>query len=72
MLAIELDGYSHTIDEVYEKDLKKDNKLNNLGIYVMRFDDNEVLLNINNVLRTIENYIDEFEKTHTCPSQEGN
>ncbi|MBN2165152.1 MAG: DUF559 domain-containing protein [Marinilabiliaceae bacterium] len=39
MLAIELDGYSHTLDEVFEKDEVKDQNLNELGITVLRFND---------------------------------
>ena len=64
MLGIELDGYSHNFDEVYKKDLKKEEKLRSLGIYLLRFGDAEVLNDINNVLRTIEIYIMEYQKTH--------
>ncbi|MBT3622235.1 MAG: endonuclease domain-containing protein [Flavobacteriales bacterium] len=61
-LVIELDGYSHQIDEVFEKDVKKTKVLNNLGITVLRFDDKEVFENIDNVLREIEQFIINFEK----------
>ena len=64
MLAIELDGYSHQLDEVFEKDLKKEQKMNELGIKILRFQDDEVYFDIDNVLRSIENYIRDFEKTH--------
>jgi very-short-patch-repair endonuclease len=64
MLAIELDGYSHQHDEVFEKDLKKEQKMNELGIKILRFQDDEVYFDIDNVLRSIENYIRDFEKTH--------
>lgn len=59
MLAIELDGYSHTLDEVYVKDKKKESKLRELGIVLLRFNDIEVYDDIENVLRTIESYISE-------------
>jgi very-short-patch-repair endonuclease len=36
-LAIECDGYSHQILEVYKKDIKKTRRLNELGISVLRF-----------------------------------
>jgi very-short-patch-repair endonuclease len=62
MLGIELDGYSHTLEEVYEKDLVKQKKLNELGIHILRFDDREVMDDIDNVLRTIEGYIEEYEQ----------
>jgi very-short-patch-repair endonuclease len=64
MLAIELDGYSHQLDEVFEKDLKKEQKMNELGINNLRFQDDEVYFVIENVLRSIKNYIRDFEKTH--------
>jgi len=73
MLAVEVDGYSHEILEVYNKDVKKDKKLNEIGITVLRFSDYQVLKEMDNVLRAIEWFIIEFEKKHTpSPSQEGN
>jgi very-short-patch-repair endonuclease len=60
-LVIELDGYSHQIDAVFEKDFKKTKVLENIGIHVMRFDDEEVFKNIDNVLREIEQFIINFE-----------
>ena len=64
-LAIELDGYSHNFEEVVIKDEKKELHLNSLGIKVLRFDDNEVMNDINNVLRCIEIFILDFEKINT-------
>lgn len=64
MLAIELDGYSHTLDEAFEKDKIKEERLHELGITIIRFDDNEVMYDIHNVLRTIECWIKEFELKH--------
>lgn len=64
-LAIELDGYSHNFEEVVIKDEKKELHLNSLGITVLRFDDNEVMNDINNVLRCIEIFILDFEKINT-------
>lgn len=61
-LAIELDGYSHNFEDVIIKDEKKELHLNNLGITVLRFDDDDVMNDINNVLRCIEIYILDFEK----------
>ncbi len=77
MLAIEVDGYSHQLEEVYDKDVRKTQRLNELGVYVLRFTDNEVLKEMFSVMLAIENYITEFEKQeeqkeHTPnPSQEG-
>jgi very-short-patch-repair endonuclease len=60
-LAIELDGYSHEIVEVWEKDVKKTKRLHQLNIQVLRFSDYQVMNEIDNVLRAIEDYILKFE-----------
>ncbi|MEN9655977.1 MAG: hypothetical protein RL311_909 [Bacteroidota bacterium] len=62
MLGIEVDGYSHEILEVYNKDIVKKKKMNELGITILRFSDFEVLSDMENVIRAIEYYILEFEK----------
>jgi very-short-patch-repair endonuclease len=64
MLAIEVDGYSHEFLEVYTRDVNKENRLNELGIHVLRFSDYQVLKDMENVLLAIEYFIFEFEKTH--------
>ncbi|PCJ26603.1 MAG: DNA methylase [Flavobacteriales bacterium] len=71
-LVIELDGYTHQFEEVVIKDELKQKELEEIGLTVLRFDDNEVMKDINNVLRTLEGYIDDFEKHTPNPSQEGN
>lgn len=64
MLGIEVDGYSHQFLEVFNKDGLKEKRMNKLGIVVLRFSDDEVLKDMENVLRAIEFFIYEFEK-HT-------
>ncbi len=64
MLGIELDGYSHNFDEIVEKDIKKELKMKELGIAILRFDDSEVMDDMDNVLKVIEGFIDEYEKSH--------
>ncbi len=61
-LAIECDGYSHQLEEVFDKDVQKTTRLNSLGISVLRFSDNQVLKDFNNVWSAIEIYVKEFEK----------
>jgi very-short-patch-repair endonuclease len=63
-LAIEVDGYSHEFLEIFNKDVTKEARLNDLGIQVLRFSDDQVLKDMQNVLIAIEYYIFEFEK-HT-------
>ncbi|MCG8701332.1 MAG: endonuclease domain-containing protein [Bacteroidales bacterium] len=65
MLGIELDGYTHLfIDEVKQKDVIKEQKMNELGITVLRFLDEQVYDDIENVPNRIEVCIEEYEK-HT-------
>ncbi|AEM72309.1 protein of unknown function DUF559 [Allomuricauda ruestringensis DSM 13258] len=66
-LAIEVNGYSHEILEVWEKDVKKTQRLNELGIHVLRFSDAQVLNDMDNVLRAIEDYIFQFEANGNTP-----
>jgi len=65
MLGIEVDGYSHQFLEVYNRDGEKEKRMNDLGITVLRFSDEQVLKDMENVLRAIEFFIFEFEKQHT-------
>ena len=69
-LVIELDGFTHRFEVVAQKDVKKEDKLSEFGITVLRFSDDQVINDIYNVLKVIENYIIGFnvantiEKTH--------
>jgi len=56
MLGIELDGLTHQWPETAEKDAKKQQRINELGITVLRFNDSMVMNDIENVLRAIEGY----------------
>lgn len=64
MLAIELDGYTHQFQDVIEKDELKEKRLNELGVAVLRFQDEEVYNDVENVVREIEAYIKAYENTH--------
>lgn len=57
MLAIEIDGESHYGNEA--RDNKKDLRLAQLGVTVLRFDDLEVRHDTNKVLEKIECWIKE-------------
>ena len=54
-LVIEIDGCSH--DNKYTYDKKRDNYLKSLGLHVVHFDDYDVKFNINKVILTIEEII---------------
>ena len=59
-LVIEVDGYTHDFEEVIKKDRKKQDYLENLGITVLRFKDEEVIEDIDSVLNKIKQYILEY------------
>lgn len=56
-LVIEVDGITHHDEIVVAKDEIKDNELKKVGINVMRFSDREIIKDMMNVMRTIENYV---------------
>lgn len=59
-LAIEIDGESHYGNP--EKDRKKDKRLKELGVTVLRFDDMEARYRLDKILEKIERWIDENTK----------
>jgi very-short-patch-repair endonuclease len=63
MLVIETDGITHMDEKVYKKDLQKDHDLQDAGFSVLRFNDEDVLNNIEWVRITIEEWIKKKIKT---------
>lgn len=59
-LAIEVDGESHYANP--ERDKKKDKRLNELGVTVLRFDDLDVRHKLDKVIESIEKWIYENTK----------
>ena len=60
-LVIEVDGISHWDEEQQEKDKNRQKELENLGLHFLRFDDNDVLKDLENVIRSICISIEELE-----------
>jgi very-short-patch-repair endonuclease len=58
-LAIEIDGCTH--DNNFDKDDYRQKKLESMGVAFIRFTDNDVKNNINNVLRALDNEILKIE-----------
>ncbi len=54
-LIIENDGYSHQFK--YHEDIERDKLLKNLGYDIFRFSEKEILNDLENVIRGIENYV---------------
>ncbi|NUO09951.1 MAG: endonuclease domain-containing protein, partial [Candidatus Brocadia sp.] len=63
-LAVELDGYTHTFEETAKKDTLKQERLNALGITVLRFCDEDVMKNIEGVLVSYKKYFYTFSKNN--------
>ena len=61
-LVIEVDGESHGHEDIYLNDIKRQRILESLGLTFLRFDDMEVKFALNNVLRSIEGFINKFEE----------
>ena len=62
-LIIEVDGFSHTFEEVIENDKIRQEHLEKNGFKVIRFLDNEVLTNIQQVRNKIFEVITELKTT---------
>ena len=62
MLGIELDGITHREDAVIAKDFKKEQRMKELGITILRFRDEEIYYHLPSVLNDIEKFIEEFER----------
>ncbi|MBI5407946.1 MAG: DUF559 domain-containing protein [Nitrospirae bacterium] len=50
LLAIEIDGYTHTFEKVADRDEMKEQRLNKLGVRIIRFKDDDVMNKIEGVL----------------------
>jgi very-short-patch-repair endonuclease len=64
-LIIEIDGDTH--DYKFEKDNIREKKLKNLGLHILRFNDIEIKVDIDNVLNGIEGWIEEHEEQPPNP-----
>ncbi len=56
-IAIEIDGYAHEFLEIYNQDAPKKLFISSMGITVLRFTDHQILVDIDEVLRTLKNQI---------------
>ncbi len=57
-LVIEIDGFTHQFEEVIKKDNVKEECLMVLGYTVLRFSDDDVMKDIENVSRVLEEWIE--------------
>lgn len=67
MLAIELDGITHTYENSLQKDRIRDERLESLGVTVLRFEDNFIYHQINWVLEEIDETIVKLKNQEPTP-----
>lgn len=60
-LVIEVDGGYHSEPQQQEDDVIRENYLERMGYHVMRFSNEEVLFNIDHVIKQITAYFEEYE-----------
>ena len=58
-LIVELDGEIHKFRK--SKDIERDNNLKENGYSIIRFDNEDIMLGLPNVIKTLGAFIDEFE-----------
>ena len=61
LLGVEVDGLIHENDEAKEYDLNRTAELENLGITILRFRNDEVLTDISKVLAEILNKVEQLK-----------
>jgi len=67
LLVIEVDGFTHLLEETIEKDNRKEKDLESVGFKIIRFSDNEVLKDIENVIRSLEYWCEKRRKEFKLP-----
>ena len=63
MLAIEIDGHSHTLEGAEEKDKERQEKLEAFGIKFIRFNDIDIKKNMMFVLEDLRKKIQQLQNT---------
>lgn len=67
-LAIEVDGSSH--DDKQDYDLRRQRKLERLGVRFLRYDDDDVKKGIREVMRVLQDVISELEEIYGAKNLE--
>ena len=67
MLIIEVDGITHHDLDTQKNDSIRQQKLEQVGFTVLRFDDEDILTAINSVTEEIEDWIEKYERTVPPP-----
>ena len=62
LLAVEVDGITHDNENVFIKDILRDDELNIYGVSIIRLNAMDVVKNINGCLMIIEHFILDYEE----------
>ena len=60
-LIIEVDGNSHSFEQQWYKDKAREKELEDYGFTILRFTDEQVFIDLDNVRFGIEKWIDSYE-----------
>jgi very-short-patch-repair endonuclease len=63
-LIIEVDGITHHTEKQWYKDQERRNELEQNGFTILRFTDDEIISDLKNVSRVIEQWINNHPPTH--------
>jgi len=63
-LVIEVDGESHFIGDAPIRDKERQDILEGMGLEFLRFDDMDVKMNISFVIRVLEEFMDDWERSN--------
>ncbi len=69
MLVIEVDGSSHDNEDAYKIDQERQRRLEKFGVKFLRVDDLDVKHSIENVIKSIEDYIEQLGHPPSPPSR---
>ena len=67
MLIIEVDEITHHYPDTHKNDIIGQQKLEQSGFTLLRFDDEDILTAINSETEEIENWIEKYERTVPPP-----
>lgn len=62
-LVIEIDGSIHENEDVKRNDIERETNLKSLGLYILRFNNNEVITKLETVLEKIKNKISDLQNS---------
>jgi very-short-patch-repair endonuclease len=66
-LVVEVDGRSHSGERPFRADRRRQERLEELGLRVIRFSDGDVMEDLENVVRGIEGVVADLEEGRTSP-----